>query len=360
LPHSTGASISGKEYSLGIDGDSNNKSKWLARTMVFACAILYGSNYACTVILQQSLPPSIAAALRFLLASICFLPHVLSFRGNYRAILGGVEIGLWSSVGYISQALSLQHTSASKTAFFSGLGVLFVPLLDFLFRRNKSQNNSKDSHFMAPLLAFCGVAFLEWGGMEAPKIDDIFLAVTPMAFALAFWRVEQLSRRFPEDTPVIVGSLLIAVTLISSVWCYFSGTLPTSIASACGLVKLLFSDIQMIGGLLHTSLLATAFTSYIEQNAMKYISAAETTLIYTFEPLSACAFASLLLNERLGYSTLIGALFIIAATMRSTLGPLNLSGIVVTFGLIFNRLLSKLASFLNLQEAYKILKMKSS
>ena len=61
--------------------------------------------------------------------------------------------------------------------------------------------------------------------------------------------------------------------------------------------------------------------SLAEQSAMQVVSASETTLIYTLEPLSATAFSGIFLREKLGLTTAIGAVFIIGACLHSTIGP---------------------------------------
>ena len=170
------------------------------------------------------LPVSVVSLIRFVSATMVFLPQLLKYRGDLGPVQAGIEIGLWSSIGYVNQALSLQFISASKVSFFSGLGVLFVPLLDYLFR-DKERSEHKEVTFLSTifsifpaLLAFSGVAILECVGVEPPQWRDFILVLTPMSFALNFWRGEQLARKYPNDTHVMVGSTLATVSAISCLW----------------------------------------------------------------------------------------------------------------------------------------------
>lgn len=61
--------------------------------------------------------------------------------------------------------------------------------------------------------------------------------------------------------------------------------------------------------------MTTAWSSYVEQKAIKTLSAAEITIIYTLEPLFASLFSLLLLGEEFGVNTVVGAMFIVGACL---------------------------------------------
>ena len=59
---------------------------------------------------------------------------------------------------------------------------------------------------------------------------------------------------------------------------------------------------------------------------MRSLSAAESTVIYSTEPLWGAAFAAATLGETLGWNTFVGALLIICACLWSSIGS-KLAGI---------------------------------
>ena len=67
-------------------------------------------------------------------------------------------------------------------------------------------------------------------------------------------------------------------------------------------------------------MITTALTIYMENLAMKTLSAAETTLIFSTEPLWGTAFAAVFMNEQLGPTEAVGAVFILIACISSNLG----------------------------------------
>ena len=85
--------------------------------------------------------------------------------------------------------------------------------------------------------------------------------------------------------------------------------------------SLITGDWHIIAALLWTGIFTTALTSFGENVAMKELSAAESTVIYSTEPLWGTAFASLVLGESVGWNTFLGAILILSACLWSSLGP---------------------------------------
>jgi EamA-like transporter family len=102
-----------------IKKDDDNHEVWKARLLLILAAALYGTNFSFVKVLGEEMPVSISAAVRFGLASLVTLPWL--FQGASKdsnsargAILAGFEVGIWNSIGYISQALGLATTAAGK------------------------------------------------------------------------------------------------------------------------------------------------------------------------------------------------------------------------------------------------------
>ena len=326
-----------------------------ARALLVSCAALYGSNYPLTKLLQDSLNPAFVTTLRFIIASIFFLPSsIRGLRGEIGLSKGSIELGIWCSIGFISQAMILTKTSASKAAFFCGLSVLMPPIFNFieglLLRMNshhiqgekiattaadlpavqKGQSISfvyKISRmpFIKPLLALCGAAVLEWGsGMEPAQMSDFSLLITPVSFAMCFWRSAQLGTRYPSEISAITGIMLSTVAVVGVVWSAVSMNFCCSVGgsnlpSECSKLISALCDWKVACGLLYSGIFTTAFTSYVEQRVIRVLTADETTLIYTLEPLFATAFAALFLKEHLTSGTIKGAVFIILACLWDTI-----------------------------------------
>jgi drug/metabolite transporter (DMT)-like permease len=89
-----------------------------------------------------------------------------------------------------------------------------------------------------------------------------------------------------------------------------------------------FNDWHVTAAILWTGVVTTALTSFVENFAMKNLSASESTIIYSTEPLWGTAFAAVTLNESIGWNTVLGAILILAACVWSSVGPVIGTGLL--------------------------------
>ncbi len=303
-------------------------SQWGARGALLTVSALYGSNFGCVKILNHALEPSFAAACRFSLAGLVFLPYLLrQWRTSTALMLGGLEVGAYCAVGYWAQAKALLTSSASTVAFICSLAVIVVPLLDLLFS-GKSHKSMQDA-FVPAVLAALGVACLELGGQSLPGIGDLWAGLQPLFFGLGFWRVERHMARVqgPDDVLAFTGAMMLAVGILSWAWTGVDLVLPllsakTQLLGALSGQLGALKDFTVLAAIAWTGVVTTAFTSFVENVAMKKLTAAESTVIYSTEPLWGTAFAAAVLHESVGWNTLVGAALILTACVWSSLGPL--------------------------------------
>lgn len=58
------------------NGEEDGASMWASRGMLAGAAMLYGTNFGCVKLLEESVPMSLAAALRFSVALVPFIPFL--------------------------------------------------------------------------------------------------------------------------------------------------------------------------------------------------------------------------------------------------------------------------------------------
>lgn len=313
-----------------------------AKAVLLFVAALYGTNFGCVKILGESLEPSVAAFLRFGISAMVFLPNVFYvMKARPEVIMAGLEVGIYSTIGYLSQAVALQTTPASTAAFICSLAVIVVPILDLLFDEKRKQAPWQKT-LLPAFLAAAGVGFLELGGTQVPGVGDLICLLQPLFFGLCFWRSERHTRNFPStvETRAFTGAMLASVAFFSFLWAAFVVVLPSIGADTstswfdifCSQVQPLFVDWHVGAAILWTGLITTALTCYGENVAMVKLSAAESTVIYSTEPLWGTAFAAVTLGEQIGWNTVMGAILILCACVWSSIGPnlLKTAGIAAT------------------------------
>ena len=310
-----------------------------ARLLLLVAAALYGTNFSCVKLLGEAhIPVGASSTLRFGMAAIATLPWLLppkedwdkvlnsskqniqtlyktvSTTPSFAAAAAGLEVGLWNSIGYVAQAVGLETTAASKSAFLCSLAVVVVPLLDFV-----SGKLLLPRQLVGTLLALGGVGILELGGQVHDltlSSGDIASLIQPLAFGMGFWRMEQAMHKYPCQAMRSTAGQLMAVFMASALFATI--TEPGSLGWEH--VHSWITDPMILAGLFWTGVVTTALTVYMETVALETLSAAETTLIFSTEPLWGTLTAATVMGEQLGMDSAIGALLIVTGCVFSNLG----------------------------------------
>jgi drug/metabolite transporter (DMT)-like permease len=312
------------------------------RFLILLASAIYGTNFFLVKMMDDVLPTSISATLRFGLAAAVVTSVVLRQevqadknememvvkspeqmeQERNRALWAGMEIGFWYCIGYICQAEGLQTVAAGKSAFFNSLAVVIVPLLDVLLR---GRVLSKEK-VLSILIACAGVGLLELGpGMDLSISNgDILALMQTLFFGIGYWRLESASQSNSAQAARLTVGQLVAVAVGSSA--YALAEISVGHVDGVALVSQLstwLADPFIIGALLWTGLVSTALALYLETVALKVVSASELTLLMTTISLWGAGFAYLALGEVLNTSGMIGGLLIMAGCI---LGNVNAGG----------------------------------
>lgn len=96
-----------KEGGVVVDGEE--KSNLIYKGMLLVVAILWGSNFGALKYLDTcGVDVSLLTSMRFLLASVALLPSL--WGKGFGVLKAGLEVGLWVTLGYITQAIGLETT----------------------------------------------------------------------------------------------------------------------------------------------------------------------------------------------------------------------------------------------------------
>ena len=308
-----------------------------SRVLVLVAAALYGTNFACVKAIDETIPIGVAAAMRFGLAAVVTAPflfgggdteenQVTTTSSSSLPLLLGLEIGVWNAVGYLSQAAGLEGVSASKSAFICSMAVIVVPLLDFLF----SGKTLSSRAMVGCALAILGVGILEWEGGGSGMGHSLSLSASevatylqPFAFGVGFWRMERAMHMFPKESLKLTAAQLLSVFLASTMYMIFgSSQAPPSLSD----VYSWLTDPAILASLAWTGVVTTAFTVWLETLALKKLSAAETTLLFSTEPVWGSLFSAAVFGEAFGMHSIVGSAVILMSCIYSSGGISVLGG----------------------------------
>ncbi len=233
-------------------------------------------------------------ALRFLLATAILAP-AMAGRLARATFSTGAGIGLVLAAGYLLQTWGLRHTTPTSAGLITGLFVVVAPLADRLLYGSRLR---AAAHW-AIAASLGGLWLLSGGGAPALQIGDALVIGCAGAYG---FHVALLSRHAPRHDPL-------ALTFVQL------GTAAAVFSLAWPAVDplVLPADPPVWLALGVTATLASALAYLVQTWAQRRLSAAQTAVILTAEPVFAALFGFALAGDRLTPVQLAGGGLILAA-----------------------------------------------
>lgn len=188
--------------------------------------------------------------------------------------------------GYALQTVALIHTTASHTAFLTGLNVVWVPLLAVpLFRKRLGLPKALGAMIsVGGIYLMCGL--MGKGGLGPLNRGDMYALICSLFFALHILYMGRYANR--------CDSYWLAVVQLGTIGTVFGVT-----ALAKGYPLFTWNP-RVAWALILCSFLATVLPFVIQTTVQKWVSASDTALIFCLEPVFAAFFAWGLAGEAMG------------------------------------------------------------
>jgi drug/metabolite transporter (DMT)-like permease len=282
---------------------SAHRQIW-ADLALLAVTAVWGSSFVIVKEALLSLPPFTFIALRFALATAVLTALLWRRLGRLsrRDVGNGLIVGTFLFGGFALQTLGLGLTQASTAGFITGLSVVLVPIVAYLWLRHRPGVGSA----LGVLLATAGLGLLSLGDKLELATGDLLVLGCAVAFALHIVAVGRFVPHVDGSGFTIVQVAFVAV-----------------IASVVGLsterLDLAALTLPVIASVLFMGVCATAFAFLMQNVAQRFTSPTHTALVFTMEPVFAAVFAYVLLSEQLSARALIGGLLILAGMLLAEL-----------------------------------------
>ena len=295
-----------------------------AHLLLIAVTFVWGTTFPLVKAALREVSPLLFNLLRMALASAVLLA------ANWRALRGltaaQVKLcaiaGVFLALGYELQTVGLTRTTPSKSAFLTGLVVVFVPLLSVVPGvRARGISRPHLAVYAGALLAFAGIVLVTskpGAGLDlltGMRLGEWLTLGCAIAFA---FHLLTLAKGAGAVAPRALGTLqivfatcamLLLLPLEHRPQLHWSGTVIVALAV--------------------TSVLATAAAFTIQSWAQGHLPASHTALIFTLEPVFAALTSLFFLGERLGPRALAGAGLILAGIVLAERGPTVLTGAAI-------------------------------
>jgi drug/metabolite transporter (DMT)-like permease len=286
-----------------------------AHLLLLAVVLVWGSTFVLIKDALADVSPLLFNLLRMTLAATCLGAIYRKHLGHIdrRSLLFGAVTGFFLAAGYQFQTTGLRLTTPSKSAFITGMTVIFVPLMVTVpLLRPAGTRTPRWNAFAGALLAFIGIVLLTTPAhsgfdLRSMNIGDLLTLACAVGFACHVLALAHFSprMRFEQLALLQVGfaAVFMAVSLpiFEKPWIHWNARVAIALAVA--------------------AVLATAVAFTIQSWAQQILPATHTAVLFTLEPVFAWLTSWLVLGERLGPRSAAGALSILAGIVLTELLP---------------------------------------
>lgn len=277
-----------------------------AELYLLLCTLIWGGTF---VVVKQGLDhasPFVFLAVRFGIAIAIFVPLTFSHLKSIskRTMISGGVLGLLLWIGFATQTVGLQYTTASKSGFITGLLVVFTPLFQILIEKRLP----KKGNVIGIVLVVIGLFFLTSPEGSEFNIGDGLTLICAAVFGLHIVYLDVFSKRHP---------------FLQLAFLQFVTVLFFSIAAAPIFETPLFiPTTDFLLGLAYLSILATVLTLTLQTKYQKETTPTRAAVIFSLEPVIAATSAYFVLEESIGGIGIFGGGLIVAGLLVSELSDL--------------------------------------
>ena len=265
--------------------------------------LIWGGTFPIVKLGMEFVSPVLLVAIRFSIGTLILLTFFRKriFPLPAGAIAKGSVLALFLFLGFVAQNIGLTITTASKSAFITGLMVLFVPLLQIVIEKRAP----KIGNIVGILVVVCGLWLLTSPEGSALNSGDALTLVCSVLFAVYIVYLDVISRE---------------MSALQLLFMQMAATTVYAVAGALVFESMYFIyDIRSIAGLLYLTLLATLLTTWVQTRFQKETTPTRAVVIFSIEPVVASILSYFMLGEVLGPAGVIGGALIIGGVLVSEL-----------------------------------------
>ncbi|MBW3086112.1 hypothetical protein KEM60_02323 [Austwickia sp. TVS 96-490-7B] len=274
-----------------------------ATLLLLAVTTAWGSTFTLTRDLVATIPSADFLAVRFSIAAAVMVPLLWrSVRAlPRRSLIAGLGLGALYGVAQLLQTVGLEHTSATRSGFLTGLYVILTPVLAAVGLRQRLRTET----WVASSLAVIGLAILCLGSVGWGLGETLTLA-SAAVYAMHILGLGAISR---GDTALGLSAVQVgAVAMISLI-----ATGPRGI-------QLPHSPTQW-GIVLYLALICGAFAMWAQTWGQAHMPATRAAIVMTTEPVFAAIFAIAWGGEHLTWRVVLGGALVLSAMYVVEIGP---------------------------------------
>lgn len=289
---------------------------FLASAGLILTAAIWGFAF---VIVKDSLDyigPMYMVAIRYSIAAVCmsliFIKKWKLISEKY--ILHGALTGFFLFLGYATQTVGCNFTTAGKNAFLTTVYVILVPLFSWpLYKKRPGW-----FVFLAAILSMTGIGLLALGNGDSKGINrgDVLTIICGVFFAL---HIIFTAKYNAEDGTDGKGGDPLFLTLLQFIFVSIFGWICAPLYDGAFTAGTIFSS-KVLVSMLYLGLFSTMLCFSLQNIGLKYVPSSIASLLLSFESVFGILFSTIFLKESFTLRMLIGCTLIFAAIILAENG----------------------------------------
>ena len=281
---------------------------WLADLVLMLAGVMWGVTFPLMKYAQAHTSAANLLFLRFALAWLALAPVALWRRRSFTRehLAPGLLCGFFLFLAFMAQAISLDHTLATRAGFITGFYVVLVPLFSLLFFRVPPGRLV----LVGAGVSLLGLYLLTSGGHlgSLPLNLGDAMALGCAVFAAA--QITTLGRFAPGlDAFWLAFMQFSVVTAGAALWAALDGSLTLAVSR------------PVWWAVWFLALGCTVGAFWGQSWAQTYTTPARSAVIFMLEPVVGAILSYLWLGERLGAWGIAGAVLILLGILLAELKP---------------------------------------
>ena len=285
--------------------NSSFYSKYKGEIILLLVTLLWSATF---VIVKESLADissMLFNGLRFLIAGVILLPIIIQKKLEWKStnLIPAIFLSVLLFVGFATQTIGLQYTSATKSAFLTGSSVAIIPFIQLFLERRKPKTGA----IIGVSIVLIGILFLSAGESISTLITDIitnfnfgdFLTlICAFLFAVYVVYLDILSKKYDSWMLLFIQITIVAILSFVSAFLF----------DIVNYEPLKIHLTKSLGfGLLYTSIFATLITFTLMTKYQKLVTPTKAGIVYSFEPIFASIIALIFISEKITPLGIFGA-----------------------------------------------------
>ena len=223
---------------------------------------------------------------------------------NKETFTKGIMLGVFLFLAFAFQTFALLYAQSSIVAFLTGLSVIMVPILLFLFFKS----SVRGFVFIGSLIAMVGLYLLTMSGELTFGVGEFLTLICTFFVSIHIIYTDRYSKRYNIRLLVLLQFLVIVVLSLAGALTFEGSVL-----------KMEWLNFEVLIAVGFTSILCTVYGFLVQTSVQRYTTPSKTAIIFTTEPIFAFAYGYLVGNEIFTTAQMWGCVLIVMAMLVAEL-----------------------------------------